>query len=94
MIRKFESDTQRIRFANSFIEHRLYGFRKDIRACLTPDPRTDKHAYFPALITCIAMLELMGGLYKGDLGHIKAFDRIITFRYLFMDKAIYTHHLL
>ena len=89
-MKKFETDTQRIRFARSFIDHRLSGFKKDIRACLTPDPYTGKHAYFPALITCIAMLELMSGLYKGNIGHIKSFERILYFRSLFMDKTIYS----
>jgi len=90
MIREFESDAQRIRFARSFIEHRLYGFRKDIRVCLRSDPSTNKHAYFPALITCIGMLELMSGLYTGDIRNADTLKRIIYFRSLFMDKTIYS----
>jgi len=86
----FESDTQRAKFARGFIGNRLYGFRKDIRVCLTQDKRTGESAFFPALITCIAMLELLSGMYNGDLTHYHTLERILKFRKLFMDKRVYT----
>jgi hypothetical protein len=40
-------------------------FNKDIAICLRPHKKS--HAYFPALITCIAFAELLSGLHAGDL---------------------------
>jgi hypothetical protein len=57
-------------YAEEYLTRRLRGFGKDIKICLAGIPRDnqpdrDTHAYFPALITCCAMLELLGSLYKG-----------------------------
>jgi hypothetical protein len=45
---------------------RVETFEKDIAICLTPDER-GRHAYFPALIICIAFVDLLSGLHAGTL---------------------------
>lgn len=55
-----------IAYANRFIFWRLEVFQKDMGVCLTADAR-GIHAYMPALVTCIAWLELFTGLFKGNL---------------------------
>jgi hypothetical protein len=65
----FSTDKKLIAFARKFFRDRVGSFRKDVRICLTADNKRD-HAYFPALITCIAFLDFLSGLYSGKLeGH-------------------------
>ena len=65
----FSTDKELITFARRFFRDRVGSFRKDVRICLTADNKRE-HAYFPALITCIAFLDLLSGLYSGKLeGH-------------------------
>ena len=58
------------KFAEPYLRDRLKGFDKDMKVCLTgtrlPDSRERTHAYFPALMNCCGMLELLGSLYRGD----------------------------
>jgi hypothetical protein len=54
------------RFTRQFFASRIETFRKDIAICLTPNERK-QHAYFPALIICVAFAELLSGLYAGTL---------------------------
>jgi hypothetical protein len=62
----FSSDAEIVRFARAFLDEHLVRFHKDIKICLTPN-RRDECAYFPALITCIAFVEFLSGLYAGNL---------------------------
>jgi hypothetical protein len=62
----FSSDAEIVGFARAFLHEHLVRFRKDIKICLTPN-RKDECAYFPALITCIAFVEFLSGLYAGNL---------------------------
>jgi hypothetical protein len=57
-----------VEFAERFLRNRREVFDKDVAICLR---RTrGSHAYFPALIICIAFADLMSGLYAGKLkGH-------------------------
>jgi hypothetical protein len=65
----FSSDAEIVEFARAFLDEHLVRFRKDIKICLTRNANGD-HAYFPALITCIAFAEFLSGLYAGNLdGH-------------------------
>src|SRR3979490_2112330 len=65
----FASDTDVVQFAKAFLDGHVERFRKDIAICLTRDAGKS-HAYFPALITCIAFADLLSGLYAGKLdGH-------------------------
>ncbi len=58
-----------VRFATIFIRRRLKGFKKDINICLTADQNGD-HAYMPGLMTCFSLLDLLSGLYAGQVqGH-------------------------
>jgi hypothetical protein len=63
---QFKSADDVVRFAEAFLDEHLERFRKDIAICLTPDAK-NSHAYFPALITCIAFAELLSSLYAGKL---------------------------
>jgi len=68
-IAPFKSDKALISFARLFFQNRVGSFRKDITICLTADANR-RHAYFPALITCIGFADLLSGLYAGKLeGH-------------------------
>jgi hypothetical protein len=65
-IAHFKNDKELVAFARKFFANRVETFRKDIAVCLTPNER-GQHAYFPALIICIAFAELLSGLYAGTL---------------------------
>jgi hypothetical protein len=65
-IAHFKNDGELVTFARKFFASRIETFRKDIAVCLTPNER-GQHAYFPALIICIAFAELLSGLYAGTL---------------------------
>jgi hypothetical protein len=67
-IAHFKSDKELLAFARAFFRNRLESFRKDVAICMTRDAR-GHHAYFPALITCIAYTDLLSGLYAGKLQH-------------------------
>ena len=64
----FISDDDVAAFAQEFLNNRRETFSKDIDISLTI--KNNSHAYFPALITCIAFADLLSGLYAGKLdGH-------------------------
>ena len=65
-IAPFKSDEELLTFARKFFANRVETFRKDIAICLTPNER-GQHAYFPALIICIAFAELLSSLYAGSI---------------------------
>jgi hypothetical protein len=65
-IRPFKSNKELVKFARAFLRNRLETFNKDVAICLTPNARGE-HAYFPALMICIAFADLMSGLYAGTL---------------------------
>ncbi len=50
-----------------------------------------EHAYFPALITCIAFADLLSGLYAGKLNYPKLPDLQNYISKFFRNKANYTH---
>jgi hypothetical protein len=65
----FSSDVEVAKFARAFLDGQVERFNKDIKICLTRDAK-NSHAYFPALITCIAFADFLSGLYAGKLhGH-------------------------
>jgi hypothetical protein len=61
----FKSEEELVEFAQRFLRNRVEVFNKDVAICLTRNRGT--HAYFPALIICIAFADLMSGLYAGKL---------------------------
>jgi hypothetical protein len=63
---RFCSDPEIVEFASAFLDEHLLRFCKDIKICLTPNANAQE-AYFPALITCIAFVEFLSGLYAGKL---------------------------
>jgi hypothetical protein len=83
----FASDADVVGFATAFLDGHLERFRKDIAICLTRDAK-NSHAYFPALIACIAFADLLSGLYAGKLdGHgLKELKDYVS---KFMDTATY-----
>jgi hypothetical protein len=73
-IAHFKSDDEELLgFAREFFDGRVETFQKDIAICRTADAG-GRHAYFPALITCIAFAELLSGLYAGRLSDLKLKD--------------------
>ena len=64
-IQPFNFDKELVEFAHKFLRNRLEVFHKDVAICLKRTRGT--HAYFPALIICIAFADLMSGLYAGKL---------------------------
>jgi len=83
----FKTDADVVKFAKAFLDEHLERFCKDIKICLTPDAK-NSHAYFPALITCIAFADLLSGLYAGKLDDhgLKELKRYVS---KFMDTATY-----
>ena len=83
----FKSDAEVAKFAREFLGEHVERFSKDIAICLRPDENRS-HAYFPALITCIAFAELLSGLHAGNLesGGLK---KLKDYASDFMDQTIY-----
>jgi hypothetical protein len=69
-IAPFKNDEELVTFARKFFANRIETFRKDIAICLTPN-ESGQHAYFPALIICIAFAELLSSLYAGTIADHK-----------------------
>src|SRR5215831_17164928 len=65
-IGQFKSEEELVAFARKFFASRIETFRKDVAICLTANER-GQHAYFPALIICIAFAELLSSLYAGTI---------------------------
>lgn len=59
-----------MKYANGYLDERLWQLEKDIGICLagrrSDDDSKFEHAYFPALMTCCGMLELFANLYSGE----------------------------
>jgi hypothetical protein len=64
-IAHFKSERELLAFARKFFDSHVETFQKDIAICRTPDA-DGRHAYFPALITCIAFAELLKWLLCRD----------------------------
>jgi hypothetical protein len=65
-IAPFSNKKELVKFARAFLRDHVDAFRKDMAICMTPNVQ-GQHAYFPALITCIAFADLLSGLYAGNL---------------------------
>jgi len=82
-----------VAFADQFIPARIRFFEKDMRICLRTyhtrlDPKTATHAYFPALMMCLANLDMMGQMQVGQYSAgTKGVKKFITD---FMDTSVYT----
>ena len=89
-IRPFSTDKECIRFAQEFLGAHVKRFRKDILVCLTGTTRKGRltHAYFPALITCIAFADFLTGLYVGKL-EFNNHRQLFQYADKFMDRAQY-----
>jgi hypothetical protein len=85
----FSSEMELIDYAKWFLHDRANSFRKDIEICMTANS-SRHHAYFPALITCIAFLDLLSGLYAGKIdGH--GSEELKNYIKRFMNVADYAH---
>jgi hypothetical protein len=83
----FKSDGEVVEFARAFLDAHVERFQKDIAICLRPAANRT-HAYFPALITCIAFADLLSGLYAGKLeGH--GLKELKSYASKFMDPTTY-----
>lgn len=71
------------KYAEPYLRDRLSGFDKDMKICLKgipqPNSRELTHAYFPALMNCCGLLELLGGLYTGNTDSTKI-NRVFKYR--------------
>ena len=84
----FASDADVVQFAKAFLNEHLDRFNKDIAICLKADAEK-RHAYFPALITCIAFLDFLSGLYAGTLER-HSLKELKHYVRNFMDPSEYT----
>jgi hypothetical protein len=87
-IKPFTSDKQLLAYARWFLRHRVDAFYKDTSICMTRDKR-GSHAYFPALITCIAFADLLAGLYVGKLNYPQLADLKTYVSKFFRNKKDY-----
>jgi hypothetical protein len=70
------------------LDRQIKKFRKDIDVCLTADDK-GRHAYFPALITCIGFADLLSGLHAGKVeGH--GLDDLTKYAQRFMNATHYS----
>jgi hypothetical protein len=83
----FKSDAEVAEFARKFLAQHVERFNKDIAICLRPDENRS-HAYFPALITCIAFAELLSGLRAGNL-ESDVLKKLNDYASDFMDRTVY-----
>src|SRR5262249_39202553 len=84
----FKTDADVVKFAKKFLDEHIERFSKDIAICLRPDGN-GSHAYFPALITCIAFAELLSGLHAGNLESRGALKKLKNYASDFMDRTVY-----
>jgi hypothetical protein len=78
------------RFAKAFLDNRVETFKKDIAICL-PAGQRGSHAYFPALITCIAFADLLSGLNAGTLTNQKLPElKDYVSKFIDTTKTVYT----
>ena len=89
-ISPFSSDEQLLEYANWFLRDRVRAFRKDLAICMTANSKRE-HAYFPALITCIAFADLLSGLYAGKLDYPRLPDLQVYISRFFRNKRDYAH---
>src|SRR5258708_38300550 len=89
-ISPFSSDKQLLRYARWFLRDRVSAFRKDLAICMTANSKGE-HAYFPALITCIAFADLLTGLYIGKLDFPRLPDLQDYISRVFRHKTDYVH---
>ena len=87
-IEPFQTDKEDVDFAKRFVRRHVESFRKNTGIYLTRN-ESGTHAYFPALLTCIAFLELLSGLYAGRLKGIYL-DGICDYAQIFMDRNHYS----
>jgi hypothetical protein len=88
-IAPFLSEQELVEYANWFLLDRAKAFRKDISICMTAN-KERQHAYFPALITCIAFLDLLSGLYAGTIDR-QGLPELNDYFKRFMNTADYAH---
>ena len=86
-ISPFRSDRELIEFAREFLRGRVNLLQKDVAICLTAN-KQGGHAYFPALMTCIAFLDLLSGLYVGRLKG-QGLNDLVVYAQTFMNAAHY-----
>ena len=68
-IAPFSSDVELLNYASWFWKDRVRALKKDLAICMTANEKQE-HAYFPALMTCIAFADLLSGFHAGKLeGH-------------------------
>ena len=84
----FNSDADVAEFARKFLDEHVERFSKDIAICLRPDDKDRSHAYFPALITCIAFAELLSSLHTGNLTG-DGLQKLKDYAADFMDSTVY-----
>jgi hypothetical protein len=87
-ITPFKSDRELVNFARVFFRDHVESFRKDVAICMRADAR-GHHAYFPALITCIAFADRLSGLYAGTLTK-HGLKELKKYAAKFMDPTEYT----
>ena len=86
-MRPFASDRELMTFANYFLRSHVLRLRKDIGICLTANKKGE-HAYFPALMACIGVLELLSGLFAGKLRGVGC-GELVSYAKIFMNAAYY-----
>ncbi len=84
-ISPFTSNQHLEEFAQDFLTGRINHLRKDVGVCLASN-EDQKHAYFPAFMSCIAFLDLLSGLHKGTIRNqgLPELDKYVK---TFMDPA-------
>jgi hypothetical protein len=86
----FSSDAELLNYARWFMRDRVRAFRKDLKICMTGNSKRE-HAYFPALITCIAFADLLTGLHLGNLNYPRLSDLQSYVARFFRNKSDYVH---
>jgi hypothetical protein len=84
----FSSDADVVQFAKAFLDKHLERFKKDIAICLKADAKK-RHAYFPALMTCIGFLDFLSGLFAGKL-EWQSLKELKNYAHHFMNSKEYT----
>lgn len=89
-ISPFTSEKELLDYARWFLRFHVRAFRKDLAICMTGNAKRD-HAYFPALITCIAFADLLSGLYAGKLDYPRLPELRAYIAKFFRNKGNYVH---
>lgn len=90
----YTTPEEKLAFAILFLRHRAMDFKKNLDICLTARPTirgSQDHAYMPGLLITVAFIDLLSGLYAGDVENHDQ-THFLDYTRRFFPTGRYTEH--